>query len=99
MGRLHMQEELEQAAKPDGDTLMMREIAQANPLVVVCNYVDTMFPEASAAHAFVMGLQMATRHPGWARAVADDFDRGVTDAKREATRRNIDKLAQIIPLV
>jgi uncharacterized protein with von Willebrand factor type A (vWA) domain len=50
----------------------------------------------AAANGFVMGLQMAARHPSWARIVSDDMDEDEDNS--EIAHDGQDDLARFIPL-
>lgn len=77
---------------------MFRAIAQDDPLSAVRRYCDERIPHVSPAHAFVMGLQMATRHPEWAAVVVADIDSKATAQQRARWEGAMDGLAEQVPL-
>lgn len=49
------------------------------------------------ASAFIMGLQMADRHPGWARVVVEDAD-DIDVELREVSHDGQDSLFDLLPV-
>lgn len=83
LGSLAEADHLDDDALPDGYAPIMRMmIQQFGVSTVVHKFLEIRFnalgmgeDEAlSAAHGFLMGLQMAMRHSEWARTVVNDMD-------------------------
>ena len=84
--------------------IISRMVQQFGASSVVHQFMQIRFQEdgmtdeesQAAANGFVMGLQMAARHPSWARIVSDDMDEDEDNS--EIAHDGQDDLARFIPL-